>query len=252
MQDITVSLIEFDQVWEDKEANFEIIEQKLKNCEADLILLPEMFQTGFSMNTALAENWKDSKSVAKLTYWAKHYKTAIYTSLMVEEDGVFYNRGVFVFPDGKVEYYDKRKSFVLAGEDKYFKNGNHEVIVNYLGWKFQLQICFDLRFPEIVRNRIEKDVPAYDAILYVANWPDKRIEHWNKLLSARAIENQCYVIACNRIGEDANKIKYSSSSKIIGFQGENLAIQQVKCEFIQLTLKMDSLINFRGQLPFLE
>lgn len=251
MQDIKVYPIEFDQVWENKKANIEIISRELLKVDADLVLLPEMFQTGFSMNTDLAEEWNNSDSVEQLKTWASANQSAFYTSLMIKDGGKVYNRGVFVHPSGKVDFYDKRKSFKLAGEDKYFSNGDVEVIVDYLGWKIQLQICYDLRFPEIVRNRIVNASPAYDLILYVANWPDKRIHHWSSLLSARAIENQCYVASCNRIGIDANGLVYSSSSVVLGFQGEDLETKQLNQQEKHFKLEWSHLKDYRKALPFL-
>lgn len=215
MQGLKIALVQANQVWEDKEANFENYSALLKYVEGiQLIVLPEMFHTGFSMHTSvLAETMENSKGLKWLKELAKAKNSAIYTSLIIEENSNYFNRGVFIFPSGDVTIYDKRKTFGLAGEDKAFKSGTKESIVEYMDWKFQLQVCYDLRFPEIVRNRLDSNqIPVYDVILYVANWPQKRIVHWQTLLKARAIENQSYVIGVNRVGIDSNDLIYSGES----------------------------------------
>ncbi len=252
MQDLKVTLVQANQAWEDKQANFENYESLLENVSTDLIVLPEMFQTGFSMNVhALAEEWENSASIRWLQKQASKKNCAFYTSLIISENHLFYNRGVFVFPDGKIIHYDKRKVFSLAGEDLYFTPGQKEVIINYKGWNIQLQICYDLRFPEIVRNRIEKGRPAYDLILYVANWPEKRISHWDTLLNARAIENQSYVVGVNRSGVDANKTIYNGNSKVVNALGEKVFLTHEDNFVETITLIYKNLINAREKLPFL-
>lgn len=251
MQDLRVTLVQANQKWEDKQANFKNYEALLENISTDIILLPEMFQTGFSMQTELlAETWDSSESVIWLKKMAAKRNAAIYTSLIIK-DGSYYNRGVFITPDGNVSVYDKRKTFTLAKEHQYFDSGNKETIVEYKDWKLQLQICYDLRFPEIVRNRMEQGKPAYDAILYVANWPSKRASHWKSLLQARAIENQCYVLAANRVGIDKKGLEYSGDSCMIDAGG---AVQLMKpsqelCS--SFVLKTTDLRQIREMLPFL-
>lgn len=249
MRDIKVTLVQADQKWEDKEGNFENYINLLQNVDSDLILLPEMFNTCFSMNTEFSESM-DGKSIAWLKELAKNKNAAVYTSLMIEDGGGFYNRGVFIYPDGRLKHYDKRKTFGLAGEDKHFNNGVSETIVDYEGWKFQLQICYDLRFPEIVRNEIIDGRPKYDVILYVANWPEKRSVHWKTLLNARAIENQSYVFGVNRFGSDDNGIKYSGDSLFTDALGK--VIELPTKETVQsFVIKLKSLTEIREKLPFL-
>ena len=254
MQNLKVSLIQANQVWEDKKANYENYEQLLADVSADLILLPEMFNTGFSMNILeLAEEWETSTAIAWLQRTAKQKNAAIYTSLIIKEDGATYNRGVFVYPSGERHFYDKRKTFGLAGEDQFFKSGEKETIVEYLGWKIQLQICYDLRFPEIARNRIDKTGnPAYDIILYVANWPDKRITHWDALLKARAIENQCFIFGCNRVGVDSNKLIYSGHSNVLSPSGEAMGNNFEIEGSLYFEIDFSSLEDIRTKLPFLK
>jgi len=255
MQDLKVAIVQANQVWEDKEANFKNYEHLLEKVESvDLILLPEMFHTGFSMNAEeLAETMDASRGLEWLKNMSKNKNSAIYTSLIIKENEKYFNRGVFVHPSGAIEIYDKRKTFGLAGEDKIYTAGLTETIVNYKGWKLQLQICYDLRFPEIVRNRIlPNDLPAYDAILYVANWPDKRIEHWKTLLKARAIENQSYVLAVNRVGKDNSGLNYHGYSRGIDALGKIIKKKENKetVLFYQL-LKMQHM-DILKSLPFLK
>jgi predicted amidohydrolase len=256
MQDLNVTIVQIDQAWEDKQANlnkYQEIFEKLEN--TDLIVLPEMFNTGFSMNVdQLAEPWSNSTSLSFLQKWSSKLNAAIYTSLIIEENKKCYNRGVFIYPDGKIEFYDKRKSFGLAGEDKLFTAGKNEKIVSLKDWKINLQICYDLRFPELIRNRMEEATnAAYDLLLYVANWPEKRASHWKALLTARAIENQCYVVGVNRIGTDKNQLVYSGDSCIVNSLGINLTPLNPGIESIKtLKLSKNELIETRRMLPFLK
>jgi predicted amidohydrolase len=206
------------------------------------------------MNTEyLKENYTDSKSIQWLQNLAKNKNAALYTSLIIEENDKVYNRGVFVYPDGTIDSYDKRKAFCLAREDQFFTPGESETIINYLGWNLQLQICYDLRFPELVRNRIlPNQRSAYDAILYVANWPNKRVSHWNTLLNARAIENQCYVLGVNRVGIDQNNHHYSGGSQLISPLGEEEKLTNDKEMIKTVVLKASVLKQIRETLPFLK
>ena len=254
MQDLKVSLIQADQCWEDVSANLTKFESLIqKQLDIDLIVLPEMFHTSFSMNTSLAKDWEGNPIVEKLKQWSLESQAAIYTSLMVKEQHQFYNRGVFVSPNGSVQYYDKRKSFGLGGEDRVFSQGDQEVIVDYKGWKINLQICYDLRFPELIRNRIDSDGnPAYDVLIYVANWPQKRVLHWSTLLQARAIENQCFVVGVNRIGTDGNNLIYSGASAIYDGLGETKLLMNDQENTSTVTLSYESMQNWRLHLPFLK
>ncbi len=254
MQNLTVTLVQADQVWEDKAANLRHFEALLKPVsDTDLILLPEMFNTGFSMHAAqLAEPAHDSPSIQWLLEKAVEKKAAIYTSLMILEGGAYFNRGVFVEPNGRITTYDKRKTFGLAGEDKVFTAGTKEVTVAYRGWKIRLQICYDLRFPEISLNRIPEDSPVFDLLLYVANWPEKRKHHWNSLLVARAIENQCFVAAVNRVGDDASGLHYSGDSVLLTPQGSALKELRETEQVSTIELSYKHLLEIREKLPFLK
>lgn len=255
MQDLKVSLVQIDQVWENKNANYSLYESCFQRIESsDLVVLPEMFHTGFSMNVSeLAEDWEDSDGLTFLKNWSKKLGSAIYTSLIIKEESNYYNRGVFVYPNGDVVKYDKRKSFGLGGEDKFYTAGNDEVIVELKGCKINLQICYDLRFPELVRNRILQESPAYDIILYVANWPKKRISHWLSLLQARAIENQCFVVGVNRQGIDGNNLEYSGDSIVFDALGERKkSAQDSGNQVLSVLLNREDLNAIRSNLPFLK
>ena len=255
MQDLKVALVQANQVWENKQENLNHLSKILEDIDAvDLILLPEMFHTGFSMQAQLlAEETESSIGVEWLRETAKKHSSAMYTSLIIKEKERFYNRGVFVFPTGEIKTYDKRKSFGLAGEDEIYTAGEKESIVRYKEWNFQLQICYDLRFPEIVRNRIlSEGFPAYDVILYVANWPEKRKEHWNTLLKARAIENQAYVLAVNRVGSDNKDQVYSGNSVAIDALGNTEMCVEFVEEILIYTLKKEPHELVLKMLPFLK
>ena len=160
---------------------------------------------------------------------------------------------VFVQPNGEVSTYDKRKLFGMAKEDHYYTAGKEKTIVNYKGWNILLQVCYDLRFPEIARNKINSNESAdYDAIIYVANWPEKRSLHWKTLLNARAIENQCYVLAVNRVGEDNNQLTYAGDSAVINALGEVMETQAYAEKTIQASLSLTHLNSVREKLPFLK
>lgn len=250
MRDLTITLVQADQKWEDKSANFANYETLLAELEpTDLILLPEMFNTSFTMNTSLVESM-EGKSIRWLKELALEKNAAIYTSLMISENNAFFNRGVFVEPNGTITTYDKRKCFSMANENLHFSAGQQATLVEYLGWKIQLQICYDLRFPEISRNELIEGTPKYDLILYVANWPEKRIEHWNTLLKARAIENQSFVAGANRFGKDGNGFDYSGGSMLIDPTG-NLHILPTNESIRSFVIKTENLKKIREMLPFL-
>jgi omega-amidase len=255
MRNLKVALVQANQTWEDKAKNLTHFDDLIASIESvDLILLPEMFQTAFSMNVeALAESENDSTSLNWLKMISLKKSAAIYTSMIMEENGSFYNRGVFVKPSGEVITYNKRKLFGLAGEDNFFTPGDKAVIVDFEGWKFNLQICYDLRFPEMARNRIAPNgSPIYDVLLYVANWPEKRSAHWKALLTARAIENQCYTIGLNRVGKDGKGLTYSGDSMLVDPLGEKTECSPNQEEVLVLELKRYKLTEVRQELPFLK
>ena len=255
MQDLKVSLVQANQIWEDKQANLKNFSRLIEEInETDFIILPEMFHTSFSMNAEnFAEKMDDSIGINWLKEKAKEKNAAFYTSLIIEENNHYYNRGVFVYPSGEIKTYDKRKSFGLAGEDRVFTAGNSKTIVEYRDWKIQLQICYDLRFPEIARNSLDEEGnPLYDILVYVANWPEKRKVHWETLLAARAIENQCYTIGLNRVGEDGKGLIYSGDSSICDAFGTVEKLTPNNQEVRTLVLSKLTLEKIRKELPFLK
>ena len=206
-----------------------------------------MFTSGFTMNPQLVAETMTGESIALLKSLAKAKNCAITGSLVIAENNNFYNRMVFVFPDQTIEYYDKKHLFTLAGEDKVFTAGKEKKIVNFRGFKICLQVCYDLRFPAFARNQ-----ENYDVLIYVANWPQTRINAWNILLKARAVENMCYVIGVNRIGIDGNNQTYSGDSQVIDYLGNNLVEPQSFEGIFYTDLDKDIMLATRNQLPFLD
>jgi len=212
---LTVAVVQSKLIWEDRSKNRSIFEDQILSIskDVDIIVLPEMFTTGFTMNTSCAEKM-DGETIQWLHKMATKKNAVICGSMIIEEQGRFFNRLIWMTPFGKTSYYDKRHLFSYAHEDKYFSTGIQQKIVNHLGWNINLNICYDLRFPVALRN-----VNSYDCLLFVANWPAKRSFHWKTLLRARAIENLSYVVACNRVGEDDNGLVYHGDSTILGPDG---------------------------------
>ncbi len=254
MNDLNITLVQANQIWEDKSANFQNYERLLAEItNTDLILLPEMFNTGFSMNASdLAEKMENSESIEWLKKTANNKQAAIYTSLIIQENEFYYNRGVFVEPNGTISIYDKQKTFGLAGEDKVFSKGEKTMIVSYRGWNIKLQICYDLRFPEISLNKHMNNEPQYDLLLYVANWPERRNQHWKGLLPARAIENQSYLAAVNRVGEDNSGLTYSGDSCVLDLLGNKIVEVSYEEQVFNVKISYSKQKELREKLPFLK
>ena len=255
MQDLKVSLIQTKQFWEDKQANLQHFEEKLQKVseDTDIIILPEMFHTSFSMNSSELAEKMEGTGINWLKNKAKSHNVAFVASLIIEENKNYYNRMVFVAPNGAIHTYDKRKLFGLAKEDNHYSPGGKNTIVNYKGWKILLQVCYDLRFPELARNRVEEDGnPLYDLVIYVANWPESRSLQWKTLLQARAIENQSYVVAVNRVGSDKKGLDYSGDSSVINALGDVLARESYEEVIIEEVLSVEDLKETRKKLPFLK
>ena len=230
--------------WKDKISNFNTIEKLLKDEIADIYLLPEMFSTGFCMEANEIAD-RNEETLIWMKSFAQTKNAAICGSVSVEERVNFYNRMYFVAPNGEVQYYNKRHLFTYSGEDKVYTAGNERVIINYKGFRILLQVCYDLRFPVFSRNNGD-----YDAILYVANWPESRVEAWEHLLKARAIENQAFVFGLNRIGKDGNNLNYRESSHC--FFADGSEISEKAGNLIKADLEIEKLQNFRKKFPFLE
>ena len=211
-QSLRIMAIQSSLFWESRGKNlqqFEGIMHSINPDEVDLVVLPEMFTSGFTMNARTCADQTEGETLVWLQQQARKLGAAITGSVIVEERKSYFNRLYFVWPEGKFEVYDKRHTFSYAGEDRVFTKGKHRLIVNYRGWKICPLICYDLRFPVWSRNTIE-----YDILIYVANWPASRIHAWDILLPARAVENMCYTIGVNRVGSDGNDIRYNGHSVI--------------------------------------
>lgn len=245
---MNITLVQSALYWENIEKNLSSFEEKLNNIgQTDLIILPEMFSTGFSMNASAVAESMDGTAVDWMRKTAAKKNSAITGSLIIREGGKFYNRLIFMRPDGSLEQYDKKHLFTMAKEEETYTAGTEKIIIDYLGWKICPLICYDLRFP--IWNRNLED---YDLAIYVANWPDRRSYHWRSLLTARAIENQCYVAAVNRVGTDGKDLYYSGHSSLIDPTGE-LIYQKADAEDIQqIDLNKEYLIEIRTKLPFLK
>ena len=215
--------------------------------EVDLIVLPEMFVSGFTMNPKAVAETMNGETIAWLQHLAKAKDCAITGSLVIEENGKYYNRLVFVYPNGELKTYDKRHLFTLAGEDKVYNAGKEKLIIEYKGFRICPLICYDLRFPVFARN-----VEDYDVLLYVANWPKPRINAWDILLKARAVENMSYVIGVNRIGKDENELEYVGHSQAVDFLGNYLLEPQKTDGVFIVELDKGKLLETRSKLAFLE
>ncbi|MCL4132916.1 UNVERIFIED_CONTAM: hypothetical protein GTU68_015211 [Idotea baltica] len=250
MRDLSITLIQSDLHWQAPEANRKMFAAHIDSIEesTDLIILPEMFTTGFTMNASeWAENM-DGPSVSWMRSQAKKSNTVLTGSLIIIEDGNYYNRLIWMRPDGISETYDKRHLFAMAGEHEHYSGGTKRLIVDLHGWKVCPMICYDLRFPVWARND-----SVYDLLIYMANWPDKRSYDWNTLLRARAIENQAYVAAVNRVGTDDNGHHYSGDSCVIdpGWK-QTLYSKSEKEDVATVSLSYTHLQDVRGKLPFLK
>ena len=246
---LKLTTIQAPLAWEDIDTNLAYFSKKIESLanQTHLIVLPEMFTTGFSMNAKTLAETMDGKTMQWLSQTATQTKIAICGSFIAKEKDCFYNRFVFMKPDGTYSIYDKRHLFTLAKEDKIYTAGTARIIIKYRGWKICPQICYDLRFPVWSRN-----IEQYDLLIYVANFPAKRAHAWRSLLVARAIENQCFVAGVNRIGKDGQQIEYSGDSLVLDFNGMPLFDAQSQ-ESVQTT-RLDYLrkANFRDRFQFLE
>ena len=243
-----IAVIQAPLVWENPEANRAYFEEKIKSVsdEIDLVILPEMFSTGFTMNPSEVWGTMDGETILLLKNLAKAKNLAITGSLIIKEKELFYNRLVFVFPSGEIQKYDKRHLFSLAGEEKIYASGKEKLIVEYLGWKICPLVCYDLRFPVFARNTED-----YDLLIYVANWPKQRIQAWDILLKARAVENMAYVIGVNRIGDDNNDYPHNGHSQVVDFLGDFTIEPQESEGIFTAELDKNEMMETRKKLGFL-
>ena len=246
--ELSVALVQANLAWEAPSRNIEYFDQLLKQLpqDIDLVILPEMFSTGFTMEPQNLTPEQAANTLRWMQETAYEKQMALTGSLVWPEGSNYYNRLFFVYPNGTFETYDKRHTFTLAGEDKVYTAGKKRVVINYNDFKICPMICYDLRFPVWSRN-----TDNYDLLIYVANWPAPRIQAWDTLLKARAIENMSYSLGVNRIGNDANGLSYIGHTAVYDPLGDCLGFSEQE-EVILLSLQKDHLISIRKKLAFLE
>jgi len=247
--ELQIALVQTNLVWENPEQNRQNLNAKITSISnsVDLIILPEMFTSGFTMNASDVAETMSGETISWMIELAQKKDTAITGSLVIKDNEHYFNRLVFVHPNGKIDTYDKRHTFTLAGEHKVYKAGNKNITINYKGWKLKPLICYDLRFPVWARNT--KD---YDLLFYVANWPKVRISAWDALLQARAIENMSYCIGINRVGLDGNSFEYSGHSAAYDVLGKRIDTIPFDKEAIEIiTIDKAHISVYRNKLGFL-
>ena len=249
MSSLNVCIIQSSLQWENHQANLNRFEEKIDQVKAgtELVVLPEMFTTGFSMNPIQLAEDMNGQTVAWMKRIANEKRIILTGSIIIKENEQFYNRLIWMLPNGEFGIYDKHHLFSYAEEDKHFSAGNKRLITSVKGIKINTQICYDLRFPVWSRLAAENE---YDVLMYVANWPERRNHAWKTLLQARAIENQCYIIACNCVGKDGNEINYSGDSCIINPLGEILVSKEYEEDFLYYSIQKSDIESVRNQFPF--
>jgi predicted amidohydrolase len=263
MSTLTITNIQTSLHWEDKAANLKMLEGKINSIKekTEIVVLPEMFSTGFSMQPEKLAETMDGETVQWMKRITVEKKIILTGSVIIEDSGNYFNRLIWMLPNGQYGIYDKRHRFAYAGEDEHFSAGTKRLIASVKGWKINLLVCYDLRFPVWARQtspltplqrRGEQERPGleYDVLIYVANWPERRIHAWKTLLQARAIENQCYVVGVNRTGDDGNNIHYCGESMIIDPLGEVLYTKRDDEDIFTITIDKDHLNTVREKFPF--
>ncbi len=246
MENLKITIIQPDIIWEDIKSNLEKYSEIMNNIDStDVIVLPEMFTTGFSMNPKVLKEKMDGSTVQWMKKIAAEKNVSVIGSLIIEDGGKIFNRAIWAFPDGKTEFYNKRHLFSMGQEHLHYSPGDEKLIIEFRGWKFCPLICYDLRFPVWSRN-----AQNYDVLIYMANWPSPRHHHWKTLLLARAVENQAYCVGVNRTGTDGTGLIYSGDSGLISqsgiadFMGENECVKTFEISYSELQ-------EYRKKLPFL-
>ena len=251
MQDLVVALIQSDLHWHQPDANLAMFEEKIWSLETkpDVIILPEMFTTGFTMAAKELAEPMGTRTFKWLQQQAAHTGAAVAGSYIVKEGGHFYNRLLWVTPEGDYSVYDKRHLFRMAQEDRTYTSGTERLVVTWKGWRICPQICYDLRFPVWSRNRVNQGVLEFDLLIFVANWPMPRISAWDVLLRARAIENTCYSIGVNRVGEDGLEVKYNGHSAVVDPKGNVMYFEEGREAIQTVTLSSRSMLELREKFP---
>lgn len=262
MSTLTITTIQSNLIWEDKPANLRLLEQKIIGIEekTEIVVLPEMFSTGFSMKPELLAETMDGETVEWMKRVSRENSIVLTGSIMIKEDGKYFNRLIWMLPNGQYGHYDKRHLFAYGEEDKHYSPGNKRLIASVKGWKINLLVCYDLRFPVWARQAPTQPpeqgtsttptTAEYDVLIYVANWPERRSHAWKTLLCARAIENQCYVVGVNRVGTDAKNILYSGNSLVIDPLGQVLYHMADEEDVNTITLQKEKLEDVRSKFPF--
>lgn len=250
---LSFTLVQTNLIWENKDANLKLLEEKINaiNKPTHIVILPEMFSTGFSMQPESLAEKMSGPTVVWMKKMAASKKIILTGSLIIEEEGNFFNRLLWVLPNGVIGHYNKRHLFAYGNEDQHYSSGGDRFIASVNGWKINLMICYDLRFPVWARQQFHKaDGFEYDVLVYVANWPERRNHAWKTLLQARAIENQCYVVGVNRVGVDGNALRYTGDSMVVDSLGKVLYEKENEEDVFTITLNKEHLEEVREKLPF--
>lgn len=253
MPSLTFTLLQTHLHWEDKAQNLQLLEQKIMGLQqpTQVLVLPEMFSTGFSMKPQQLAEGMEGPTVQWMKRIAAAKKIILTGSLIIEEEGKYYNRAIWMLPNGQYGVYNKKHLFAYAGEDQHYTPGSQRLIASVNGFKIALMVCYDLRFPVWARQKYTADKGfEYDVLVYVANWPQRRSTAWKALLQARAIENQCYVIGVNRVGTDGNEIYHSGDSMVIDPLGEILYHKADEEDLFTTTIQKEALETIREKFPF--
>ncbi|HVZ56298.1 MAG TPA: amidohydrolase [Chitinophagaceae bacterium] len=250
--DLTISLVQADLRWEDPAANRRLIEDHIGGLATatQVVVLPEMFSTGFSMNPERLAETMDGETVGWMRRMAREHRLILTGSVIIRDQDRYFNRLVWMLPNGQYGFYDKRHLFAYGQEDQHYTPGHRRLVASVNGWRVLLLVCYDLRFPVWSRQQPRNGTPEFDLIIYVANWPDRRIEAWKTLLQARAIENQCYVAGVNRVGRDGNGLYYPGESRVIDPLGEIAYQGGASEELATRVLERSRLEAVRHQFPF--
>jgi omega-amidase len=256
MSTLTITTIQANLQWENKAANLQYFSEKINGIRenTEIVVLPEMFSTGFSMKPETLAERMDGPSMDWMKKTAAQKRVILTGSLIIEEEGNYFNRLIWMLPNGQYGYYDKRHRFAYAGENEHYTAGKKRLIASVKGWRINLLVCYDLRFPvwsrQAANSPLENSELEYDLLIYVANWPERRSHAWKTLLQARAIETQSYVVGVNRVGEDGNNISHSGDSMIIDPQGEVLYHGLKEEAIFTYTLRKERLEEVRSRFPF--
>jgi omega-amidase len=252
MSTLSITTIQSNLIWEERSANLRMLEKKISGIEGEkeIVVLPEMFSTGFSMKPEMLAETMEGETIGWMRKVSQENNIILTGSVIIEENGNYFNRLVWMMPNGQYGYYDKRHLFAYAGEDKHYSPGTKRLIASVKGWKINLQVCYDLRFPVWARQQTKEETTEYDVLIYVANWPERRSHAWKTLLCARAIENQCYVVGVNRVGTDGNNIYHSGNSLVIDPLGQVLYHMADEEDVFTITLQKEKLEEVRERFPF--